>query len=642
MSNNPIIIGGQPLPPVLTEFNGSNQLVKLDASGALPAISGANLINVGTDTVSTYTLAYGTGQNLDVSIDKFSIITLTNGDAFVNLPATLNNSGKVMKIRSDSSSIGRLYINGSEKGTNKYFILGGDTAIFECDNTSWKLISGPNYIVPYFGKLKQNSARGCVFAYGNKLYGLGRGHENQAEAISGAYSNVYTPTLLQLYNSDGVSYYDTSTISGFADILIAENFAMALTNEGIVFQWGTDYAGINGAVRSPRKINFPNNELIESIYMAGSGSNSFFESIAASAFYAISTTGKVYSWGYQEVLWKNLGHNDSTIRYTPTLITAIQDKRIVKLAVGGNYGIYCACIDNTGQLYTWGWNGNPVANGNPLGNNVATIDTPVGVPTAIAGFTDVVDVVAIGAYCNVINAFFRGYIRILRADGSTWASGYNGAGNLGITGTTSYRVFTRESTNRTDIAKLGTSCSVYTHPVSVIITKEPDCKVYFAGVNEKGWMGRGDTANVNTFVLNATQLSAGFQGNMFDNRGINCQAGAYGSINAGWPQGIVLDGNGKIWTCGDNSIGTCGDGTRTDRNTWFQVKFPTNRRVIDFQMVGWYESVDRGIIVIFEDGTMMSWGQNQNGALGNNVYSNTISYPIPRYVIGFDPETKNT
>lgn len=593
-----------------------------------------------SDTVSTYTLAYGTGQNLNVNTDKFSIITVSNGDAFVNLPSTLNNSGKVMKIRSDLSSIGRLYINGSEKGASKYFILAGDTAIFECDNTTWKLITGPDqYITPVFGSQKYNRGRGMVFGYGATLYVMGRGHENQTESAFGAYYDNYIPTPLPLFNNDYSTIY-TDTITGWKDVLCTLEFGIALTNEGVVFQWGRDFAGANAPYRNPRKINFPNNEVIESIYM--SHQDYTYNVYFSMAFYAISTTGKVYSWGHQDSVWRNLGIGDNTVtsRYTPTLITAIQNKRIVKLAVSGNFGIFCACIDDTGQLYTWGYNGNPTANGNPLGNNVATPDTPVNVPTAIAGFTDVVDVVAVGNYSIVDGIQFRGYIRILRADGSTWASGYNGLGNLGITGTTSYRVFTRESTNKTNIAKIGGG-SAYSHCNSIVITGDSDYKVYFAGANEQGWMGRGDASDVSNFTLNATQLSAGFQGKMYSNRGINCQAILAGSIHYGYPVAIVLDGDGNLYGCGNNSSGILGDGTRTNRNTWFKIKFPTKKRVVDFMVVGWLEDANRGLVVAFEDGTIASIGRSDNGALGNNVYSTTTSYPIPKWVIGFEPELTN-
>lgn len=98
MSNNPIIIGGQPLPPVLTEFNGSNQLVKLDANGALPAISGANLINVGGDiNTQTFIQQSATPANPDAS--KTKLYFKTDGNLY-----KLNNLGVETQIAGGGSS----------------------------------------------------------------------------------------------------------------------------------------------------------------------------------------------------------------------------------------------------------------------------------------------------------------------------------------------------------------------------------------------------------------------------------------------------------------------------------------------------------------------------------------------------------
>lgn len=592
------------------------------------------------DAVSTYTLDYGTGQNLNVNTDKFSIITVSNGDAFVNLPSTLNNSGKVMKIRSDLSSIGRLYINGSEKGASKYFILAGDTAIFECDGTSWRLISGPQYVIPVLGNLKQNFGRGLVFGCGKHLMVMGLGHEEQTESAFGPYINNYSPVPLTLFDTDGITAY-TGTITGWKDVQVVIEYGIALTNEGIVFQWGRDFAGVNGAVRSPKRIAFPNNEKIDKIYISANNYNYQYAN-SSMAFYAISDTGKLYSWGNQENIWKNLGHGDSQPRYTPTLITALQDKVITKFAVSGNFAIFCACIDSTGQLYTWGWNGNPTANGNPLGNNVSTFDTPVGVPTAVAGFTNCVDVYADGTYVFANNSYFRGHIRVIRADGSTWASGYNGGGNLGITGTTSYRVFTRESTNKTNVAKISGGCP-FTHCNSIIITGDAGINpntVFFAGYNHYGIFNNGNINDfVDNFTLNATQLALEFQGKMYDKKGIICKAKIINSPEADLTICIILDGEGNLYISGYNNGGYCGDGTRTNRATFNKVKLP--KRVIDFIVVGWLENVNRGIVVVLEDGTMMSWGYNNNGVLGNSILVSSTSYPTPRYVIGFGENDKN-
>ena len=578
---------------------------------------------VGNDTASTYTLAYGTGQNLDINIDKFSIITLSNGDAFVNLPTTLNNSGKVMKIRSDSSSIGRLYINGSEKGANKYFILGGDTAIFQCHTTSWRLITGVNYKVPFLGSGRQNSGRGLIFALDERLMCFGMGDQAQSGHIYSPVNYSYTATELPTLNTDGTRY--TGTITGWKEILCSHENAIALTNEGEVFVWGLYWAdGVGGKSRFPRKQTFPANVIIDKVFM--NIERNFYASMV---FFALSTTGKLYSWGNNS--WGQLGLGDKTNRNNPTLITALQNQVIVQFSVSGNHGISCGAIDSTGQLYTWGYGGSG-SNGSPLGNNTSAGD--ITTPTPISGITNASDVLCIGSYTAIPGALYRGHTRILRTDGSSWATGYNGGGSLGINNITAdIKVFTREVQNKTNIIKIEGG-SGYAHSISCIV--DADFKVYFAGSNQRGIFGKGDGTDTIQFVLNATQLSAGFQGKMYSNRGITARIKIAGHNDADQINCFILDGDGEIYVSGFNGAGVCGDGTTSDRNIFNKVKFPTNRRVVNFMPIGWQAETDnRGIVVVFEDGTMMSWGKNTNGALGNQIYpSNTVmNYPI--YVIGY-------
>ncbi|MFM7858412.1 MAG: hypothetical protein ACKO96_42460, partial [Flammeovirgaceae bacterium] len=93
-------------------------------------------------------------------------------------------------------------------------------------------------------------------------------------------------------------------------------------------------------------------------------------------------------------------------------------------------------------------------------------------PYTVLGFTNCVDVVCIGSYSSIATASFRGHTRVLRADGSSWATGYNGAGNLALNNTTgSIYSFTREAINKTNIGKI-TGGSHYTHGNSCIITNE--------------------------------------------------------------------------------------------------------------------------------------------------------------------------
>ncbi|XP_075228227.1 E3 ubiquitin-protein ligase HERC2 isoform X3 [Lycorma delicatula] len=66
-------------------------------------------------------------------------------------------------------------------------------------------------------------------------------------------------------------------------------------------------------------------------------------------FMALTIEGEVYSWGNGD--GGRLGHGDNNSKEEPTLISALVEHRIVKIACGGTYS---AAVTSQGELYTWG------------------------------------------------------------------------------------------------------------------------------------------------------------------------------------------------------------------------------------------------------------------------------------------------
>lgn len=593
--------------------------------------------SISSDTVVSFSPLASAGQSLDVSTHKFSIFTC-DGYAFATLPAALNNAGKIMKIACSSTSVGKLYINGSEKGTNQYYILSSDIAIFECDGNKWILISGPDYVAPVLGSGKQTNGRGFVMAYKENLFGCGVGDQNTAGNPFSPSNYSYTLSQFPLLDTDGSIY--KGVVTGWQEVLTSYEMAIALTNEGEVFCWGNYWSnGAGGKSRFPRKQVFPAGVVISKVFMTTERQAQVYH-----ALYALSTTGKLYAWGHND--WGNLGINSTTNQNNPVLITTLQNVIITKFSVSASFGIFCGAIDSTGQLWAWGWNGGLGGNGNgsPLGNG--TTGTIVIVPTQVSDGTALIanatDVLCISC-CNA-SGYSTAATRIIRADGSSWATGFNGGGSLGINTTTSAIRYTRETTLKTNIVEIAGS-STFDNHVSAIITGDTGTapnQVFFAtGTNSRGLIGRGDTNASMQFTLNATQLSADFQGKMYNNKGIKCKVKIHGSNHTTGVNCGILDGDGNFYVSGFNSNGYCADGTTTDRYTFNKVKFYTNRRVIDFIFVGYsLDDFNRGVVVVFEDGSMASWGINNNGVLGNQIYPSASANPFPQWVIGFEPFNK--
>jgi hypothetical protein len=99
------------------------------------------------------------------------------------------------------------------------------------------------------------------------------------------------------------------------------------------------------------EVIFPSSPIITKIFGPQSrGSNQ-----TAMSYYAIDTTGKLYAWGNNA--WGQLGLNNTTNQTTPQLVTALSSKVIVDLSVSANNGISVIALDSTGQIYTWGYDG---------------------------------------------------------------------------------------------------------------------------------------------------------------------------------------------------------------------------------------------------------------------------------------------
>lgn len=99
---------------------------------------------------------------------------------------------------------------------------------------------------------------------------------------------------------------------------------------------------------------------------------------------------------------------------------------------------------------------------------------------------------------------------------------------------------------------------------------------------------------------------------------IKSNAQCFKTISTGESYTIAIKTNGTLWTWGSNQQGQLGDGTIANRSLPTQIGTATN-----------WQSVSAGDIhalAIKTDGTLWAWGNNQYGQLGNNT---TVSSMFP-------------
>ena len=293
-----------------------------------------------------------------------------------------------------------------------------------------------------------------------------------------------------------------------------------------------------------------------------------------------------------------------------------------------------------GNLWTWGFNSY-----GQLGiNNTIDRSTPV---TTFAGGTNWKQVNG-GGYHNAA----------IKTDGTLWTWGENYSGNLGVNvaGATAHR-----STPVTTFAG-GTnwkqvSCGKY-HTSAI----KTDGTLWTWGYNYYGELGVNDagptthrSTPVTTFAggTNWKQVSCGGDSttaiktdgtlwtwgfNSYGQLGINNTidrstpvttfAGGtnWKQVNGGGYHNAAIKTDGTLWTWGDNNDGRLGDNTTITRST----------PVTTFAGGTNWKQVDCGnfhTAAIKTDGTLWTWGRNSYGQLGDNTATNR-STPVTTFAGG--------
>ncbi|MDD5397204.1 MAG: fibronectin type III domain-containing protein, partial [Candidatus Moranbacteria bacterium] len=428
-----------------------------------------------------------------------------------------------------------------------------------------------------------------------------------------------------------------SGISNVTSINGGKNRSVALKQDKSVWAWGNNSSGelgdgTNDASNVPVQVS--NLTGISSI--SGGSDHSL----------AIKTNGTIWAWGNNNK--GQLGDGTFSNRSMPVAVSNVGANNSVMVAGGQSFSV---ALKLDGSVWAWGWNYN-----GRLGNNDGIDKTnPVQVWNPAQGiFSGFIDV-------------YSGYSHNLglKADGTVWAWGKNGFGQLGD-GTNINRLTPVQVVGLTNVTAISAG---YNHSLAL----KSDGTVWAWGWNFYGQLGDGTQASQsfpvqvkasNTpgdYLQNVSAISVGdthsmalkndgtlwsWGGNLRGQLGVGSitfyqpypvqtkdQTGTgflsnVTSISGGGYYSLVSLGDGTAWSWGANEQGQLGDGDtgKSDTNLPVQVKSSMSENIANVAKVsaGYAHA-----LALLNDGSLMSWGWNDYGQLGiGNINLQILAQPV--------------
>ena len=436
---------------------------------------------------------------------------------------------------------------------------------------------------------------GTVWAWGYNWEGqLGDGTD-------GAYASKTTP--VQVVGKDGIDYLtDVTAISA------GGYHSLALKSDGTVWAWGSNDIGQLGDGTDENK-NTPVHIHIISSTLSYDGTVHWYECPCGDVrtdaeehvFPEYMYNGKEH-WhececGIRTGIQEHTFADDKCECGLYNVIADSVSGDIKMIAAGDNHNLL---LKSDGTVWAWGNNGT-----GQLGDGTNTDrNTPVQVVGENGvGYLTGVTAVAAGIFHSLA----------LKSDGTVWAWGWNGFGQLGD-GTDS-------DFSNTPVQVLGKGGKGYLTDMTAIsastwhsLALKDDGTVWVWGANWYGQLGDGTDSRFSTTPV---QVSGK------DGKGYLTGVRA---VSAGKEHSIALKNDGTVLAWGVNWDGQLGDGTNTDRNTPVQVVGENGEGYLtDVTAIsaGGYHS-----LALKNDGTVLAWGYNGEGQLGDGTDSDLSNTPV--------------
>ena len=476
------------------------------------------------------------------------------------------------------------------------------------------------------------------FSY-NKISGC-RETNNDGITISGvAYSdgtcsNSEADSSLSLASAD-------SSLQSITEVATGANYNLALKNDGTVWAWGYNsygQLGDNTTVEHSIPVQVKDSTgagyLTDVIAVSAGGNTSF----------ALKSDGTVWGWGYNGN--GLIGDNSTVTRRLPVQVLGGLSN-VVAISSGGGY--HTLALKSDGTVWAWG-----EGQYGKLGIGSTTNQKqPVQVksPDGASFITNVTSISAGGRFSLVA-----------KSDGTVWGWGYNGYGELGDNSTTQ-RSLPVQVVDSSGVGYISGINSVKTSFFSSLALKN-DGTVWAWGTNGNGQLGDNTTTQRNIPVQVKDAVGTGYLSDMTAIAGGTSHSLALKNDGTVWAWGannygqlgdnsttqrslpvqvqnsetgnslggiteisssshsdhsVAINSNGTVWAWGSNSNGALGDknyGSASVTGATLVIASVGTINLSDVNIIsnGGYHS-----LALKNDGTVWAWGTNSSGQLGDNT-----------------------
>jgi hypothetical protein len=393
----------------------------------------------GDTTVSDSLIHIPVMRNISISADfikRYSLtITKSRRDTIYPITVMVVDSGKSIPIIFQSDTgwvLSAVHVASGQAIIADSMVLPANVTLFSGDaviqikmvNTVWAWGKNGSGQLGIGTAIDQSSAQqvrtanGVDFLTGIKAISAGSSHtvfvKNDGTVWACGYNGygqlgdntkADRSTPVQVRSSDGIGF-----LSGIVDVSAGSGHSIALAADGTVWAWGRNtYGQLGDGTKQDRSTP------VRVLCQGGIGNLSSIKSISAGSWHslAISNTGIVWAWGRN-----NSGQLGNGSTADSSLADSVRSLACAPLQVaGGSY--HSTALKPDGTVLTWGWN-----DYGQLGDN-STIEKHLPVQVTLSGGIGILSGV------QALASLKGGHTVVIKNDGTVWAWGYNGVGQLG-------------------------------------------------------------------------------------------------------------------------------------------------------------------------------------------------------------------